>query len=89
MSTEEIRDKLADAIEALHEEQGAQAAEWRNLWVALGRALSHLESGNIAAARAALVDAEGLEYSLLGDCDITGAIVQAIDGGAIKEDDPS
>lgn len=86
MTADDARDKLTDAMVRLGAEHTLQATEWRNLWIAIGRAMAALDVGDDAAARAALVDAEGLEYSLIGSCDITGAIVQALDGGALKED---
>lgn len=89
MNAADITARIADALVKLHDEQAAQLAEWRNLYIAIGRAVEAAERGDAEAARAALLDAESAEYSLLGSCDVTGAIVQAIDGGEIKEDNPS
>lgn len=89
MNAADITDRIADALVKLHAEHATQLAEWRNLYIAIGRAIEAAERGHIAGARAALIDGESVEYSLLGSCDVTGAIVQAIDGGEIKEDNPS
>lgn len=75
------RSKLDAAIVALHAEQAVQLAEWRNLWLALGRAMAALDSGDRETALAELNDAEGLEYSLLGSCDNIGRVVGLLDPG--------
>lgn len=85
MNAADITARIAGALVNLHAEQATQLAEWRNLYIAIGRAIEAAERGDAEAARAALLDAESAEYSLLGSCDVTGAIVQALDGGEIKE----
>ncbi len=77
-----LAEEIAAALHEITEEQATQAAEWRNLFVALGRALALAQLGDTAATRAALVDAESVEYSLLGDCDRIGAIVSRLDADA-------
>lgn len=86
MSADELREALDLALAELRTEQSRQAAEWCALYVDIGRAIEALSLGDPVAARAALVSAEAGEYSLSGSADSIGRVVEALDGGALKED---
>jgi hypothetical protein len=86
--------ELIAALEAaavrLHNLEGAQSAQWANLWLALGRATQAVSVGNHADARRWLKAAEAHERELTksGVLGVVLASLEALEHGYWTENTP-
>lgn len=78
-TTRPLPDRIRTATERMREAQAAVLADWADLYVSLGRAAQAADMGDTAQARHWLREAETCEYGLIGNCDETGAVIEALD----------
>lgn len=74
-----LPDRIRTATERIREAHARELAEWCDLYVNLGRAAQAADAGDMAETRHWLREAEACEYSLLGNCDEMGAVIEALD----------
>jgi hypothetical protein len=60
------------------EQREAQEAQWAELRRTVDQMVSELEQGDASAARESATHACDIEYSLVGDCNATGRLIEAL-----------
>ena len=74
--------------ERLRESQAAELANWSDLYVNLGRAAEAADRGATADVRHWLREAEACEYELLGNCEQTAEVLEALEAEVMRGGDP-
>lgn len=71
-------DPVRLAVTRLREARQSDAQDWDRLELLLERTAARLSEGRGLDAIAAALEAEDLEYALLGDCECSGGLVEHI-----------